>query len=205
MRTDSMRAETKDDEFDVLLLGSPEHLDAIQSLHAEHSSQQEKLKEEYSEAFEQFETVRNQLDILNDELRLLTDHSVALDASFDKFGYSAHLRTKDHSETSSLNEDQSGLMTKHDDRAANPLKFFKRPQIRQYFHKGLLWRSSRPGEVASFELFIDLVYVGVIDAVGEVAVEHADGLSFLHFMIIFAIAAKVWTDMTMIVSDLALL
>lgn len=185
-------------DFDVILNGSPEHVEAIQGLHEEHSRSHDRLKEEYAEAFEKFESVRGQLDLLSDELHHLTNHAVALDASFDKFGYSAHLRTTDHSETTSLNEE---AVAKHQDRSIKPLKFFKRPQIRQYFHKGLLWRSSEPGEVASFELFIDLLYVGVIDVVGEKAAEDPTGLSFLHFVITFSIAAKVWTDVTMVVSN----
>ena len=72
--------------------------------------------------------------------------------------------------------------------------------MRQYFHKGLLWRSSKHGEVASFELFLDLVYVGVIDIIGERAVEHPDGLSFLHFVIVFSIGWKIWSDMTNVIN-----
>jgi hypothetical protein len=146
--------------------------------------------------YKKFEHVRDELDVLNSELHILTDHSVALDASFDKFGYSAHLRTTD-SETASIN---STAEEKHRDRTTNPLKFFRRPQIRQYFHKGLLWRSSKPGEVASFELFIDLVYVGVIDHIGEKAAEHPSGLSLLHFVIAFSIGWKIWADVTAIIN-----
>jgi low temperature requirement protein LtrA len=51
--------------------------------------------------------------------------------------------------------------------------------------------------VASFELFVDLVYVGVIDIVGEKAAEHPNGLSLLQFVIIFCIAWKIWSDLTM--------
>lgn len=108
---------------------------------------------------------------------------------FDKFGYSAHLRTTD-AETASLSSDAPHL-----DRSTNPLKFFRRPQVRQYFHKGLLWRSSKHGEVPAFELFIDLVYVGVIDVIGERAAENPSGLALLHFIITFSISWKVWSDM----------
>ena len=72
--------------------------------------------------------------------------------------------------------------------------------VRQYFHRGLLWRSSKAGEVASFELFVDLVYVGVIDIVGEKATEHPDGLSLIQFVIIFCIAWKIWADLTMVIN-----
>lgn len=193
-----------------VLHGSPEHIDAVRSLHEHHETQQNQLKVEHSDVFEKFDHVRTELDLLNAELHMLTgmpialvldilltgsDHSVALDASFDKFGYSAHLRTTDDSETSSLNSEHSSAQQKHQDRSTNPLKFFRRPQVRQYFHKGLLWRSAKAGEVASFELFLDLVYVGVIDIIGERAVEHPDGLSLLHFVIMFSIGWKIWSDM----------
>lgn len=75
-----------------------------------------------------------------------------------------------------------------------------RPQVRQYFHKGLLWRSAQSGEVASFELFCDLLYVGVIDVIGEVAVEAPSGLSLLHFVIAFSIGWKIWADLTNVVN-----
>jgi hypothetical protein len=189
--------EKSPDEFDVLLHGSGDHIDAIRGLHAQREAQRDQLYRDHHEVYQQFEHVRDELDILNSELHVLTDHSVALDASFDKFGYSARLRTTD-SETASLNSNNAE--EKHKDRTTNPLKFFRRPQIRQYFHKGLLWRSSKPGEVASFELFIDLVYVGVIDIIGETAAEHPSGLSLLHFVISFCIGWKIWSDMTSIIN-----
>lgn len=102
--------------------------------------------------------------------------------------YSAHLRTKDDGETSSLSaSDTASEVHKHDDRSLTALKFWKRPTIRQYHHQGLIWRSPNASEVASFELFIDLVYVAVIDAIGEVAVSNASAESFLHYVIVFAI------------------
>jgi Bacterial low temperature requirement A protein (LtrA) len=195
----SVDAKESLEDFDLVLHGSPEHHEAIRDLHSHHQNEHEKLKEEHPHVFEKFEHIRNELDMLNAELHTLTDHSVALDASFDKFGYSAHLRTKDDSETSSLKSD-STAKEKHQDRTANPLKFFKRPVVRQYFHKGLLWRSARSGEVPSFELFIDLVYVGVIDIIGEKAVEHPGGLSLLHFVIVFSIGWKIWADMTNVIN-----
>lgn len=34
------------------------------------------------------------------------------------------------------------------------LKFYRKPVVRQYFHKGLLWRAPESEEVASFEVRI---------------------------------------------------
>ncbi len=80
------------------------------------------------------------------------------------------------------------------------MRFWKRPVVRQYFHKGLLWRASETEEVASFELFVDLLYVGIIAINGDSAVEHADGRSLLRFCITFILSWKLWSDLTMIIS-----
>ncbi|KPI36647.1 uncharacterized protein AB675_9994 [Cyphellophora attinorum] len=196
-----LSATFSQEQFDVVLHGSPDHIDAIRGLHAQSEAERDALHRDHAEVAKQFENVRDQLELLDNELHMLTDHSVALDASFDKFGYSAHLRTtdKDSGDTASLSS--SNQEEKHKDRSTDPLKFFKRPQVRQYFHKGLLWRSSRHGEVESFELFVDLVYVGVIDIIGEKAAEAPSGLALLQFVIIFCIAWKIWSDMTYIINS----
>ena len=80
------------------------------------------------------------------------------------------------------------------------MKFFVKPRIRQYWHRGLLWRASEVEEVASFELFVDLLYVGIISIIGDNAVEHATGFSLLKFTITFALAFKMWTDLTLLIS-----
>lgn len=80
------------------------------------------------------------------------------------------------------------------------MKFWKKPVVRQYFHKGLLWRASDIEEVASFELFVDLLYVGIIAIVGDNAAEHPTGKGLLEFVITFAIGWKMWTDLTLVIS-----
>lgn len=124
---------------------------------------------------------------------------MALDANFSKFGYSAHLRTKDvDSSPSSIAEGQgSHQLSKgwNDSRHSEQrLKFWKRPVVRQYFHKGLLWRSKESGKVASFELFIDLLYVGIIGVIGDTASEDATALSLLHFTITYLMSWRMWAD-----------
>jgi hypothetical protein len=71
------------------------------------------------------------------------------------------------------------------------LVFFKRPMMRQYFHKGLLWRGQDSQEVASFELFVDLFYVGIIAIAGDAAAEDPHGESLLKFVIVFVLSWKV--------------
>lgn len=80
------------------------------------------------------------------------------------------------------------------------LRFWKKPVVRQYFHKGLLWRASDTEEVGSYELFVDLLYVGIIAIVGDSAAEHPGGSSLLKFAITFIIGWKMWADLTVVIS-----
>jgi low temperature requirement protein LtrA len=136
---------------------------------------------------------------------MLTEHEVALDANFSKFGYSAHLRTKDvDSSSSSFAEGHSSHQQPKDwsnsRESEQRLKFWKRPVVRQYFHKGLLWRSKESGKVTSFELFIDLLYVGIIGVIGDTASEDATGLSLLHFTVTYLISWRMWADVAILIN-----
>ncbi|KAK0102068.1 hypothetical protein ONS96_006032 [Cadophora gregata f. sp. sojae] len=139
-----------------------------------------------------------QLTAIAAELDSLTDHHVTLDANFSKFGYSAHLRTLDLKDQPALSSGASSFsdVSEAFKQAGMNMKFWKRPVVRQYFHKGLLWRSKASGEVASFELFIDLLYVGVIEAIGHTASEHATSSALLHYLITYTMSAKMWVDIT---------
>lgn len=53
--------------------------------------------------------MRAELEALGSELHMLTDHAVSLDANFSKYGYSAHLRSYDHSEPGSSRSSISGF------------------------------------------------------------------------------------------------
>lgn len=84
-----------DEPFDLVISGSPEHLDALRQAHSHHETRREALKARLGDDYDEFENVRAELDALGGELHMLTDHAVALDANFSKYGYSAHLRTYD--------------------------------------------------------------------------------------------------------------
>ncbi|EHK98866.1 putative Dynamin-related protein DNM1 [Glarea lozoyensis 74030] len=92
-RLEAVRGE--DEPFDLVISGSPEHLEALREAHGHHERKREALKETHGAAYDEFENVRAELEALGNELHMLTDHSVALDANFSKYGYSAHLRTYD--------------------------------------------------------------------------------------------------------------
>lgn len=134
---------------------------------------------------------------------MISEHAVQLDANFSKYGYSAHLRTKDSDdEESSLSRDS--MFDKESWNAGRKLgdtmRFYQKPIVRQYFHKGLLWRAKEAQEVASYELFIDLFYVGIIAITGDTAAEHPDGQSLLRFAITFIMGWKFWSDISLLIS-----
>ena len=71
----------------MILHGSPDHLQALRDLHAHHESKRDELKARHGNIYTDVEHVKSELDALSAELHHLTNHAVALDASFDKFGY----------------------------------------------------------------------------------------------------------------------
>lgn len=196
----------KDGEFDIYLSGTPEHLEALRQAQTHHETRLTSFQEKHGEIYDQFASVHAELDALSSELERVTTHGVSLDAHFSKYGYDARIRTYDdespasgtttprsnHSSEKSQSEAERGFAT--------PLKLFKYPVVRQYFHKGILWRASGSEEVQSFELFVDLLYVGIIAIIGDAASEEATGTTLLHFIITFTLSWNIWTDMVLIIS-----
>lgn len=196
-----------DDNFDCYIHGSEAHLEAVREIHAHHEQRRLHLRHTHGNVYEEFEHVKMELDTLADELHHLTDHGVLMDANFSKFGYDAHIRTKNSepsSSSSSISGDLSSMHEKRDwdaeRRKGQALKFYVKPAVRQYWHKGLLWRASDVEEVASFELFVDLLYVGIIAVVGDAAAEDATGFGLMRFSVTFILGWKIWSDLTLIVS-----
>lgn len=203
-----LAAVRPDEDFDLVISGSPEHLEALQKAHSHHEGRREELRQRHGTVFDEFEHVRSQLDVLGSELHMLTDHAVALDANFSKYGYSAHLRTyDDDSAPASSASSMYGHDPNHEKkdwdaerRNGRIMKIYKKPSVRQYFHKGLLWRSQATNEVQSFELFVDLLYVGIIAINGDHAAESATGFELLRFSITFILTWKLWSDLALIIS-----
>lgn len=50
----------------------------------------------------------------------------------------------------------------------------------------------------SFELFVDLLYVGILQIQGDNTSEDPTGLSLLHFIITFTLSYKIWNDMQLV-------
>lgn len=206
------------EDYDVLITGSAEHVSALREAHTHHTSRRLALREKHGPVFDEFEAVRDELDHLAAEMDRVTHRGVELEAHFGRFGYSAHVRSYDEDGSSpgrgsgsasptaraSMESRRGGslgtLGSAVERGFATPLKLFKTPVVRQYFHQGILWRASQSEEVQSFELFVDLLYVGIIGINGEAAAEHVSGEGLVRFVVTFAMSWKVWNDMAMIIS-----
>lgn len=200
-----------EDEFDIFISGTPEHLDAVRQAQRHHETRREELRRQHQEVYERFADIHSELDLLSGEIARVATHGVSLEAQFNKFGYSAHIKSYDDDESfpsgattprsrstggesNGLDQSRSHQTREGEDGYATPLKVFKMPAVRQYFHKGILWRASGSEEVQSFELFVDLLYVGIIAINGDAASEAASGLSLLRFIITFTLSWKIWNE-----------
>lgn len=175
--------EAPQEPFSIYISGSPEHISAVQESQSHHEARQAELQNQHGEVWEQFADVQSELDALSRELGRVTEKGVSLQGHFGKFGYSARIKSYDDGEGSSPG--RSGTSSPRSAGGvgeAEPLKLFKVPVVRQYFHKGILWRASTSEEVRSFELFVDLLYVGIIAINGDAAAEHPTGYSLLKFV-----------------------
>lgn len=199
----------KDESFDVYISGSAEHLQALRDAHDHHEERRNSLRDQHTEMYNRFADVHYELDALSHELDRVTAQGVSLEAHFSKFGYDAHIKTYDDESPhasgtttprsgSSISEKSSEA--KYEKGYAKPLKLFKVPVVRQYFHRGTLWRSAGAEEVQSFELFLDLLYVGIIAINGDATSEEPTAKSFLQFIITFTLSWKIWNDTTLVVS-----
>ena len=197
-----------DEDFDVVISGGPEHLDYLRKAQAHHEDTRDGLRHQHREIYDRFADVHAELAALSDELDRVTSHGVSLEAHFSKFGYDAHIKSYDDESPSasgattprSRKGSELGKESSVEKGYATPLKLFKVPVVRQYFHKGTLWRASGMEEVQSFELFVDLLYVGIIAINGDAASERPTGLSLLRFAITFTLSWKIWNDMALIIS-----
>ncbi|KAK6355352.1 hypothetical protein TWF696_004461 [Orbilia brochopaga] len=182
-----LQESESDPGFRFTIHGSEVHISALKESKEHHQSLTNALREKHPEIFGEMERLQAQMEEISHDLHAITKHDVHLEANFSKFGYSANLRTH--------------IREKSDDEASSTvIRVWKRPVIRQYFHKGLLWRASEEEKVASFELFVDLLYVGILALIGDRASEEPTAKSFLWFCITMIPSYKLWNDVGVIVS-----
>lgn len=192
-----------EEDFYIYIYGSDEHLAAVREIYAHTEQQREELRRKHAQVYEDFENIHHQLDALSSELHRLTNLGISLDANFSKYSYDAHLRTKepDSSAASTAAGSEHGPRDWDAERHKGvALTFWKKPVVRQYFHRGLIWRAHTSEEVASFELFVDLLYVGIVAIIGDAAAANPTPSGLLQFVITFTLGWKMWNDLSMLIS-----
>ncbi|KAF3941666.1 hypothetical protein ABW19_dt0206078 [Dactylella cylindrospora] len=178
--------EEHDAEFNFTIHGSPEHITALKDAKQYHDGLRNALREQNPDVFDEIERLQRQMEEISNDLHALTQHEVHLEANFGKYGYAANLRTH--------------VRPPSEKNPSTTIKVWKTPVIRQYFHKGLLWRASEKEEVASFELFVDLLYVGILALNGDRASEEPSANAFLRFCITMIPSYKLFNDIGSLVS-----
>lgn len=197
-------------QVEVVVHGSREHTGFLREAQRHHEARRDALRARHGrQALEEWESVSRRLGGVNAQLERLVDHSAALRENFSKFGYDAHLRTYGEEEGLGRGESAPGSSgaslaeggggggdVDWDDRSGEVVRLCKTPVVKQYFHRGLLWRSHKDSEVMPFELFFDLLFVGIIAINGDQASEDPTGKELLRFLITFCMSWKIWTDIT---------
>ena len=200
-------SSNSDESIECLIHGSDEHVDALKSIHEHHKGKKQELKIRHGPLLDDLEATLNHIQSLESELELAAGHAAHLDENFKKYGYSSNVRTHNVDHALLPPSDKSGATShlSHDQWQAErfntvAMRFYMNPILRQYEHKGILWRANLPAEVYTYELFIDLLYVGIMEISGEAASEEADGHTFLRFAVTFCMGWVIWSELTLIMS-----
>lgn len=72
--------------------------------------------------------------------------------------------------------------------------WFIRPHALNYFKNGVLYRTKGERTSSKTELFLDLMYVGIIANLAGSASERANGAALLEYVLLFTPAWMVWAD-----------
>lgn len=177
-----------DSDAEFVVHGSDEHLSALRHVHSCHQEQRAAFHKRHGEHFTELEKAIRDMDAIREELHGLEERVIELDAAAEKYGYDPHVRLSKPS-ISGVPRD-----FEKERRNAKSMSFFTKPALRQYYHRGLLWRANKIHEAGPYELFVDLVYVGIIAIAGDAAAEDATARSLLRFAVTFLMGWKFWTE-----------
>ncbi|GJN84822.1 hypothetical protein PLIIFM63780_008386 [Purpureocillium lilacinum] len=187
-------------QTEVVIQGSTEHANYLQQSREHHERRKEALRSRHGPAFDEWEDVNDQLNSVTAELERLSNQQSGLGSNFGKFGFDAAMRAYDSEHGGDGPGSSSASVFSEEARPAETTKLFKKPVVKQWFHRGLLWRASEQTEVMAIELFFDLLYVGIIHTNGEHMTEEPNGYELLRFSVTFIMSWKVWTDITLTLS-----
>lgn len=150
-------------DVEIVIQGSAEHTNYLKQSREHHESRRAELKERHGAAFDEWESVQNELNSVSAQLSRMSTNTSGLHGNFGKFGYDAGVRTYD--DGAKEEGEGSGECAENGDEAhhegyrqVSTIKLAKRPVVRQWFHKNVLWRGSEQTEIMAVELFFDLLY-----------------------------------------------
>jgi hypothetical protein len=73
-------------------------------------------------------------------------------------------------------------------------QFVQRPVLRQWLSKGKVYREASERQSSRFELFFDLLFVGIVHQIAEAAAEEPTGIGFAKYVLTFCPAYSIWAD-----------
>ncbi len=174
----TLRKQHSESDADVVEHGSDAHINYLRQVHSHHEGRRDEMRARLGDAASEWEETHRQLTSVSMELEKLARRESALDHNFDKFGYNKHLRTYDGvlgdgggvgggsgaggAATSGVSTpgdlETRGDEKRHRHGRGDSTKLFKMPVVRQWFHRGVIWRAAGQTEIMAIELFFDLLY-----------------------------------------------
>jgi hypothetical protein len=73
-------------------------------------------------------------------------------------------------------------------------QFLQRPVLRQWLSHGKIYREASERQSSRFELFFDLLFVGIVHQIAEAAAEEPTGIGFAKYVLTFCPAFSIWAD-----------
>jgi hypothetical protein len=73
-------------------------------------------------------------------------------------------------------------------------QFVQRPVLRQWLFRGKIYREASERQSSRFELFFDLLFVGLVHQIAEAAAEEPTGIGFAKYVLTFCPAYSIWAD-----------
>ncbi|KAJ7507266.1 hypothetical protein B0H11DRAFT_2219094 [Mycena galericulata] len=82
-------------------------------------------------------------------------------------------------------------------------QFLQRPRLHQWLNNGRLYREAGEQQSSRFELFFDLLFVGMVHQISEAAADLPTGIGFAKYFLTFAPAFSIWSDVRDIANQFA--
>lgn len=82
-------------------------------------------------------------------------------------------------------------------------QFLQRPVLHQWLSHGKIYREASERQSSRFELFFDLLFVGIVHQIAESAAEQPTGIGFAKYVLTFTPAFSIWADVRDIANQFA--